>query len=256
MTTPTLNPQARFSKDVGKAICFIGNECEHWSLNDFVSAARRLRALGFDSMAPKKSDGTIKFYSGPGQIVTEYHAVTGEGVGYIPVGYSYGPRFGLGFVNQECDVFLEMTQAIANARNGEGFVIADMEVEYDNRPDACERFTHCMLGKSGLLGVTTWADPVQQGWDANIKALLPCVNAWIPQQYNSWLGSQTAQLLHDGAINIEPAVDLSQEFGANNQTLLIRQAKARGETGIWFWDYSLTGNAQLVRNLTTLARNF
>lgn len=256
MTQPISNPQERFSRDVGKTVCFVGNECEHWSLADFAAAARRLRALGFDSMAPKKSDGTIKWYSGSAQIIAEYHAVTEQGLGYIPVGYSYGPRFGIDFVNSECDVFLEMTQAIAQARGGEGFVVADMEVEYDNRPDACERFKDCMLGKPGLLAVTTWADPVQQGWDANIKALLPCVNAWIPQQYNSWLASQTWQLLRDGAINVQPAIDLSQEFGSNQQDSIILQAKARGETTIWFWDYSLTGNAQLVRRLVSLAQRY
>lgn len=248
-----MNPQEQASQLVGKVALFIGNECRDWQPAQFGAAARSARSLGVDTIVPKRSNGTEKWYGDPGRLKAEYAATTAAGCGYLPMSYNYGPRFGLDFVNAECDVLLEMTNAIGEARGGEGFACADLEAEWDGQVAAAERFTTCMQGKPGFLFLTTWADPDQQNWDAVTRALLPVVNMWIPQQYNGWLAAQEWELNRLGEPNIAPAIDLTQEFGNNDQLAIANQAKQRGHSTIWLWEYlPALANRQLTQAVASV----
>lgn len=249
------NPQQRFSADMGRVVLFVANEAKGLDAAALAGVARQSRVLGVDTLCVKRADGGIKWYGTPGQLEAEYKAVTAAGCGYVPMIYEYGPRFGTKQIDAEVSVILEMTEAISQARGAEGFIIGDKEIEYNNQPSAAHHFADLMIGKPGLYGLTTWADPDQQLWDQVVSALLPVVNGWIPQAYNNWLSAQISEDIRLGELNIQPAIDLSQEFGANNQYAIASQAKGRGESAIWLWEYTLMqAQRQLVQNLARMMK--
>lgn len=225
---------------VGHTVLWVGAEAHGWGVSDFAAAARFARSLGFDTLSPKRADGSIKWYGTPEQLAAERAAVLAEGCGYLPFLYAYGPRFGEQQVRDECAVLQEMGTANAGA------VMVDMEAEWNGADAAAALFESCMRPWPGVLYVTTWADPNVQNWDGVAAALAPCVNAWVPQRYNNWLAAQPA--LPEQTI-IQPGVDLSQEFGANNPATI-----ASGQETVWVWEYELAqSNPALARAIATRA---
>ncbi len=241
----------------GKTVIFVGNESEFWGAADIAAAARRARGLGIDSLCVKRADGTRKWYSGPEQIAAEYKAAHDVGAGYIPFMYCYGPRFGMNFINEECAVLREMQRAVASAEpTGTGFACADMEIEWDNNPLAAQRFCSLMQNNSSLLYITTWADPIQQGWMEVARRLNPCADAWVPQQYNDWLAAQGHQLAEASPKPILPAVDVTNEFGANHPVSIAQTAAQRSPASVWLWEYMpAMANRQLTQNIVAALRN-
>lgn len=235
----------------GHSVIFIGNECQFWTVADFVAAARIAQSLGIDTICPKRGNGTERWYGEPAHLAAEYQAVHAIGMGYLPFAYCYGPRFGLAFVDQECAILREMQTAIASVEpTHTGFVCADLEAEWNNRPDAAQRFVAAMRDKAGILYLTTWGDPVQQGWSAVISALRECVDAWLPQQYSDWLAAQEGEFAGIDAMIIEPVIDLTSEFGSNHPLIIVQEAMRRGQTTIWLWEYTVAlANRQLTQDI-------
>ncbi|HEX9036803.1 MAG TPA: LysM peptidoglycan-binding domain-containing protein [Ktedonobacterales bacterium] len=215
----------------GKVVLFIGVECARWSVMDFARAAKAARAMGVDTIAPKRLDGFIPWYATAAHLREERAAVLAEGCGYLPFAYCYGPRFGPQQIVEECKLLAQMMEA------NDGSVCADMETEWNGRAADAIHFATLMRPVPGFLYVTSWADPYQQNWSGVTRALAPCVNAWVPQQYNNWLAARESQLITLGASCIQPALDLTTEFGANDPLAIARQARANGHTTIWLWEY-------------------
>ncbi len=235
---------AHASAAAGKVVLFIGTECRTWSLDDFAKAARNARAMGVDTISPKRLDGGIRWYGDVGRLREERAAVLAEGCGYLPFAYCYGPRFGEAQIADECALLAEMMAA------NDGCVCADMEVEWNGRVAEAERFAALMRPVAGQLYLTSWADPQQQDWAGVTRALAPCVNAWVPQQYDNWLAAQEAQLVALGETCIQPALDLTSEFGANDPFALAQAATAHGHTTLWLWEYlPALRNPNLTRSL-------
>lgn len=222
---------ARAGAITGKVVLFIGVECARWSVMDFARAAKAAREMGVDTIAPKRLDGGIPWYATAARLREERAAVLAEGCGYLPFAYCYGPRFGAKQVVEECSLLAEMMDA------NEGAVCADMEIEWNGRTADAVHFATLMRPVPGFLYVTTWADPYQQDWSGVTRALAPCVNAWVPQQYNNWLAARESQLIALGQSCIQPALDLTTEFGANDPLAIARQARERGRDAIWLWEY-------------------
>ncbi len=222
---------AQASAIAGKVVLFIGVECARWNVADFARAAKTARAMGVDTIAPKRLDGGIPWYATTTHLREERAATLAEGCGYLPFAYCYGPRFGAKQIVEECRLLAEMMDA------NEGAVCADMETEWNGRAADAVHFATLMRPVSGFLYVTTWADPYQQNWSGVTRALAPCVNAWVPQQYTNWLAANESQLIALGETCVQPALDLTTEFGANDPLALARQAHARGHSTIWLWEY-------------------
>ncbi len=246
------------SRIAGRSVLFIGNECRYCSIADFAAAARSAQNLGIDTISPKRANGTQRWYATPAQLAAEYQAVHNVGMGYLPFAYCYGPMFGIDFVDQECAVLREMQTAIASVEpTHTGFVCADLETEWNNRPDAAQRFANAMRNKAGLLYLTTWSDPVQQGWSTVIAALRDCVDAWVPQQYSDWLAAQEGEYVDIDAQSIEPAIDLTAEFGANHPLTIVQNPLNRDQATIWFWEYvPAFANRQMVHDIVQLLRQY
>jgi hypothetical protein len=228
---PAMTNCAKASAITGKVVLFIGVECARWSVMDFARAAKAARAMGVDTIAPKRLDGGIPWYATAAHLREERAAVLDEGCGYLPFAYCYGPRFGSKQIVEECRLLAEMMDA------NDGAVCADMEIEWNGRTADAIHFATLMRPVPGFLYVTSWADPYQQDWSGVTRALAPCVNAWVPQQYTNWLAARESQLIALGETCIQPALDLTTEFGANDPLALARQARSHGHTTIWLWEY-------------------
>jgi hypothetical protein len=231
---------ARVGRVAGRTVLFVGQEVQTqgWAPQDLAAAARTARALGIDSLCVKRGEGTVRWYGAPEQLQEEYRAVTSAGCGYIPLWYCDGPRFGLDFVERECDELKVIMQAIAAVDpERHGFICADLEVEWNYQAAAAQRFAAAMHDAPGDLFLTTWADPIQQGWGEVTRALAPVVRAWIPQQYSDWLAAQEGQLVALGESCLQPAIDLSGEFGGNHPIAIAQAAAARGQTTVWIWEW-------------------
>jgi len=256
-----MNPQQRYSNDVGKVALFVPNEALNMSVQQLEDVARQSRAIGIDTLVVKFADGTGKWYTSHQEVIDKYHACTSQGVGMLPFTYCYGYGNGTRDNNQvdkECAILLDLTQAIKEARgnNQEGFVMADLESEWNGQVGAAQRFVSNMNNQPGLLSITTWSDPNQQSWQSVARTLVPVVNAWIPQAYNDWLYSQLWQEKSLGELNIQPAFDLSQEFGPNHPLNDVLKARQNGLTTVYLWTLSLlTSQAATVSEIVRVMHN-
>jgi len=171
----TTNQAENAQQNAGASVLWIGVECANWSIPQFVAAAQAAKALGFDTISPKRADGSIRWYHTPQQLAAERAAVLAEGVGYLPFAYCYGPHFGLQQVHDECAVLAEMCAA------NDGSVLADLEAEWNGQVESATLFAQLMQPVSGLLYLTTWADPNLQDWDGVLAALAPVSTHGFPR---------------------------------------------------------------------------
>lgn len=230
VTKPAMKP-VDAAQECGPIVLHIGVEAHNWGIPQLVEAAKFAKAHGVDTICPKRADGTIKWYGTPAELESERAAVLAEGVGYLPMLYAYGPHFSRVQIENECHVLAEMMSV--NGANHS--VCVDMEEEWDGNPGAATYFCSLMRLVPGLLYVSTWANPLMHDWP--VQALAPCVNAWVPQQYNNYLAAQEWQEVRDGETVIFPTVDLTQEFGANDPVAIAAKARVDKHQSLWIWEY-------------------
>jgi hypothetical protein len=224
---------------------FIGNECEHWTPQQFADAGRFARSIGCDTIAPKRANGNQKWYVSPAQLQMERAAVLAVGCGYLPFMYCYGPAFGSEQIHIEAATLREMMAVC------DGMACADMESEWNGKVAEAELFASLMAGHGGILTVSTWADPREQNWMGVLDALRPVVDVWGPQQYTNWLEGRAGELAGESCI--QPEFDLSPSFGPDNVLQLVADAKQRGELSIWLWEYQYAqSNPVLVHQISSL----
>jgi len=240
---------AALTKLAGKVGLFLSPVYSHgWSDTEFAQAAEIARHMGVDTLAFKVGDGSQQWYPNA-RIASIRKAILSGGCGAIPYVYNYGTHNGQWPITQ---VNAEVSLIKAAMDACDGMAMVDMELEYDGQVAAAERFEQLMRPVKGELWLTTWADPRQQYWSGVIEAIKDCVNCWVPQEYDAWLATQDGQFPSLGAGIIEPAFDLSSEFGPNDPLALAKQALARHENTIWLWEYRLaTGNPNLVRAIAS-----
>lgn len=243
-------PVAQLASKIGKNVLFIGVECQNWSVADFAKAAANARALGFDTIAPKRADGGIRWYGTPGHLALERQAALSAGCGYLPFMYCYGPALGSAQLGYEVAVAKEIASVC------DGLVCLDLEIEWDGQVAYAQNFAAALKNFPGDIILSTWADPIQQNWLGVIQALNPVVSAWGPQQYTLWLGLQEGQLTSDGvpSAKIFPEIDMVDMFGgANDPLTIMHEAVNRGHGSVWVWEYlGALSNPNLAKAITTL----
>ena len=220
-------------------VLMLGNESEHMSDAQLVSAARFAAKLGFRAITFKVGDGTIR-YRNAKEVETTIDAINNTGMGALPFLYIYGPRFSDTQIKQEAAIIQELADDASDT------VVVDMESEWNNNPRACallrDSLKSFMDNKRSLV-ISTWADPVQQGWVQNIVELNPLVEkygAWSPQQYSIWLAQQEAQL-HNAKGDIFPEVNMMVEPLA-----VAKQASLKRHKSLWVWYYQSVESMQLL----------
>lgn len=211
-------------------VLMLGNESEHMTDSQLNSAARFAAKLGFKAITFKVGDGNIR-YRNAHETLQAINAVNDTGMGAMPFIYIYGPKFGDAQIKLEASIITE----IADTAFGE--VVVDMESEWNNNPRACgllrDGLKSFVDSKHSLI-ISTWADPVQQGWVQNIQELNPVVEkygAWSPQQYSLWLLQQEHQLITMKG-DIFPEANMMVDPIA-----VAAQASSKRHKSFWVWYY-------------------
>ncbi len=220
-------------------VLMLGNESEHMTHAQLVTAARFGAKLGFHGITFKVGDGTIGYRS-VSDTVQAIHAINDTGMGAMPFIYIYGPKFGDNQIKAEAKLITEL------ADRAFGTVVVDMESEWNNHPNSCKLFASelkSFVASKHSLIISTWADPVQQGWTQNILELNPVVEkygAWSPQQYSLWLVQQEAQL-HQAKGDIFPEANMMVDPLA-----VAQQASLKRHKSLWIWYYHSVESMQLL----------
>lgn len=224
----------------GQHMLFCGIETVSWSLAQFEQAAQFARSHHIDSLIIKVADGANRWYGSFNGFLNIRKAILAQGTGCIPYTFMYGDSFGA--LGTELEYLKEYISASAG-----GIVCADMERQWNNRADWAETVCAVMRPVPGILLVTTWADPNEQGWKPVLQALNPCVNAYIPQQYDDYLASTWGEFAADGAQCLFPAVDLSNEFGPNHPATIAANAYKERHAAlvVWYYGFAVSNPALL-----------
>ena len=247
MSTNAENAQTMLAQ-CGRVVMWFGVDTRGWSQAQHAEAARNCHAWGVDSACVKVADGTVRWLDDAGvrALQETYHAA---GVGFIPFTYCYGN--GKSSVAGEAQIVRELWAA------GMPVVQVDMEAEYNGHPDWAAEFASAVKDAPGKLSLSTWADPHEQNWDAVLRTLAPVCNAQTPQEYTNYLAG-TAQREFDPSIYtcVQPGIDLSQEFGANDQASIARAGLLHGAETFYLWYYDFAArNPDLVEQLVSIIKN-
>lgn len=236
MTTPTIPlpnltsmPPNDLAAYVGKVPCFVGALQSDRTIGDLPAIrdmARAARQAGIDTLVFRRGNGTLPLPDHD-YLIAERDACHGEGVGWLPYLYSYGPAIGTAQIAGECGHL-----AALGAVNG--CVVVDMEIEWDGQDVAAAYFTRLMRPIPTKLIITTFADPVTQRFP--VRALAPCADAWAPMDYDNWLAAQQYQQVQTGMTIRYPVLDVDgPEFGANDPAAIAGMVSG---DSLWLWEYA------------------
>lgn len=216
------------AKVTGQHQLFLGTSSISWTTQQFQQAAQFAKAHDIQSLIVKIADGTNKWYNGLSGYQSIKAVIQAEGVGCIPYTYSYGDKYG--GLDSEIDILISYMQ-------DSGVVVADMETEWNGQIGWASHLCSRMQNQSGVFLVSTWADPSLQNWQGVIQALNPCVSAYLPQQYSTSLGGYWQEFGALGAACLQPTLNMTQDFGANDPAYLAKAAHDQGHTAISIWYY-------------------
>lgn len=205
---------------------YIGDEASTMDVSALLAAIDTAAdTLKLDFLCVKVIDGTICYQSYDAWDTLRAHALE-KGLGLIGLQYCYGLRFG--------EPQLDEAMALANAMlQKNGSHVLDCEVEMNGDTVAAQRIASDLKDHSGVLVLSTWADPAQQNWLQNLSILRSVVNLFSPQFYNNYL--ENTWIVDLPAL--APAVDLTQGFGPNAPAAIAQHFKEQGATSLWLWDY-------------------
>src|SRR5260370_3653875 len=213
------------TKVTGEHLLFLGTSTAGWSIQQFQQAAQFAKAHGVDSLLVKVADGTSLWSGG----IIGYRPVSdiikSVGVGCIPYTYSYGNTY------NSLDAEIGILQSFMAE---DGIVCADMETEWNGQVSWASYLASKIHPTPGVFLVSTWADPNLQNWQSVLGALSPCVDAYMPQQYDDFLVSCWGQF--NGAC-LQPTLEMTQDVGPNNVVVNAKVAHDRGSSAISIWHY-------------------
>lgn len=229
------------ASNAGRVVLWIGNEAKGWSLAQFAHAAAFARTLGVDTLSPKLSNGSEKWYGTAANLRAIRQTVLNEGCGLLPFGYGYGT------VQADAPPLIEMLTV-------NGSCMADLEAEINGDVAYADQLAQWLRhDPQYLFYLTSWANPDGQNWDQVLKILEPVIDAYVPQQYNDYLASREFEIERLGETCIQVGIDLTQEFGANHQPAIVAQAAADSNKTIWLWEYQVAlAQPELVRQLVAI----
>lgn len=155
-----------------KVLLFTGIETKSWMNTDFQAVCDFCNRHNIDGLIIKIYEITqgewYQQIGGPQAVEKIVHANNLE---FYPYGFFYGT-----------DPQTEGA-AILKYLSQFGLFIANMEGDFDNN-NQIDPFVNMLTHHPGLLWISTWANPVDHGWIANIQKLDALVDAWLPEEYS------------------------------------------------------------------------
>lgn len=225
---------------IGKHSLFIGVETNTWTLDQFTQAAQFASQHGITTLIVKVFDGANGGTSGgPDEWygpIGGYAAVVAAiqkavpSMSVLPYGYLYGDSHG-----SVLDDEIALTKKYMDTY---GWFMVDIETEWDGHVDWATRFNAALSNDSNVLYASILADPQpEQNQGAVLQAMAPSVNVWMPQVYDDHLAGVYGQELSNlGLTCVQPTLDMSQEFGANN---VLADASTMNGASIWEYQFAV-----------------
>lgn len=225
-----------------KVLMFLGVETYNWSLTQFQTAMKFLKAHNLDGAIVKVFDGPNEWYGGNFEPIAQ--VFENAGLQCIPYGFLYGNSQG-STIEQEAALCLKYLGI------GDAFV-ADMENGWNGQGDWTKQFGGLIAeGNTGTLWVSTWAQigdeqAYGKNWLTNIANLLPVTSAFLPQDYSNFLDVLYQQDWSQTSVPVDkiwPTFDLSQEDGLNNPVTLVTDLLRRTPKAyVTLWEYTQAVN--------------
>jgi hypothetical protein len=228
-------------QQLGALPLFLGVYTQGWSIAQFQQAAQDAKLLGCTSLLIKVADGLNYWYTGIGgwQAVLSTVSATLPAIPYM---YCYGNAAGSS-VSGEAAILAKIMQTV-------GIVTADMETEFNGQVIWAQQLCAALKPISGIFGVTSWADPIQQSWTGVLQALTPCVNFWMPQAYDDFLASLYLGQYSAYGLPVYPVLKLGSEVGPNN---LLQNAQNAKSPIIALWEYqAIAAYAAIIKNIVAM----
>ncbi len=228
---------------------FTGIESFTWQVSDFLKACAFCKSVGIDGLFVKVFDGMQgEWYSG--NFPNIYQAIKGSGLDCIPYGFHYGFDKGSD-LNGEADLAVKYGKTY-------GAYIADLEGSWDGEDAwALQLASTIALGQSNKpfkFYVSTWANPRDHGWIANIKVLQSIVTSFLPQAYDDYLYS-AMRVQWPAASPISPTFHLTQDTGINSVLDLVDDYILGSTPDMSLWEYQYAiANPTLVKSIVSLVK--
>lgn len=217
-------------KIYGKVVLMAGSSCRSWTARDVQLAINTCKALGIDTLSMKVADGAQVWHT-PEEYASYRAMALSAGVGLVPFMYAYTRKqFGASQLQAQANLIRAYMEKNENA----GMVI-NMEVEFDSQTSEAQAFAALLHNLPGPLVISTWANPSAHGYSGVVQAFKGVAALWGPEEYTDHLATDENQ--YPAWALLAPEIDLTSEFGANNQLAIVQQAKARGHESVWLWSY-------------------
>ena len=225
----------------GPVSLFLGIETAHWSAQQFKDAGQFAKEHGITCLFLKcfevgSQAGDI-WYGGLAGVDTNINLIKAAGVQCIPYGFLYGDTYGT--LSKEIDVARQLLSKY-------GVLCLDMEGKYWAAASSAgwaKQIAAALQPIPGQVWVSCPANPVESGQLPFLQAMAPATNAFMPMAYNDYLaGKYPGDFAQLGQVCVQPTIDLSPEFGANNVPAIVAQILAGGAQAISIWEYGFAQN--------------
>lgn len=235
------------AKFMGPVSLFLGIETADWNIPQFVQAAQFAKQHNITTLIVKCSEVGSKagdiWYGGMSQVQAIVQAIKGTGVNVLTYQFIYGDT------DNNLTKEIEVANEFLNAFNSH---CLDMEGSIWSNPLSshwASAFNQALVSNNGKLFLSMPANPIESGQGPSFQNISPCVNVWMPMVYSNYLDTtwrtQLAQI--NNIACIQPTLDLSNEFGANDPLAIAKRAKASNILSISLWEYQFaTANPGLT----------
>lgn len=197
---------------------FTGDYTLNWPLSGFQQVARFAQNNHIDRLCIKVADGPNPWYGG---IQQGFNMLSSLHFPILPFIYSYG-----GDTLQQELTFARQASQIY------GSVCLDVESQWDSHPDYAQALLKANIPH---LAISTWANPAEHAWNANIAILGGHVEEWSPQAYYDVLYDK---MLAQWPTHMPLSPALSVEFpGAIDSFPLLCRLTGQGGCPLFVWHY-------------------
>lgn len=211
----------------GRKLLFVGTESAAWGITDYHALGDFCALQKIDAVLLKVADGGNWWYGGLAGYHVRRDIIRSYNVSVIPYVYCYGDTYGA--------LDVEIQTLITLLQDG-GIVCADIEAEWEDKPAWAARVSAKLQPVAGVFLVSSWANPGEHSFNDVIRALDPCVNGYMPQCYSNYLSAVTIdQYAILTSKCLQPTVQLTQEYGANDPVASARAFNGVGYTTLSVW---------------------
>lgn len=241
---------------IGDVSLFCGVETAKWSDQQFTSIAQFAKQQGIKTLLIKVSEvgsgaGDL-WYGGLPGIDHIKSLIEAQEVQFIPYTFPVGPYIDLvSNIQKSIDIAVQLLQR---------YNVVCLDVEGgpwsgSAGATAAQAMAKSLVSIPGRLWLSMPADFASNNMSATFQAFSQCTNVWMPMCYNDNLTGvylQQIKQVNSGAC-IQPTLDLSQEFGANNVFSNAQKIKSDGCLAISLWyEQFAQQNVPLVSQIVQL----